>query len=494
MLYMQHRNKGQTQTLSAAKAGMSTRTARRLDQAPPDTTPHVRPWRTRHDPLSSVWDSELLPLLQDKPELSGLTLWEYLDDKYPGEYPSCLLRTIQRRVKFFRATQGNAKEAIFRQDVPFGRMGLSDFSHPNDAITLRKEPFAHLLYQFRLASSGWRYAQVIQGGESYSALADGLQNAFSRLGGCPIEHRTDSLSAAFNNASEQEELTRNYKALCEHYGIEASRNNKGVSHENGAIETAHRSLKHRISQGLRLRGSSDFQSIKEYQQFIERCIARLNEQTRNLWQEEMTHLQPLPNSRFMDYTVHSVKVTRSSTIDIKRVTYSVPSRLIGSTLCAHLSHDTLRLYLAQTEVLCLPRVYASKKMRARRIDYRHVINSLAAKPQAFRFSVLRDDLLPNDDYKELWAIVDQQLQSREACKWIVGVLKIASTHTTPDLFGKTLLGQGRNQTLPSLQQLHSQYLPTETQQMEVSQHSLDSYDQFITGAYQQDRRNHELCN
>jgi len=77
---------------------------------------------------------------------------------------------------------------------------------------------------------------VVLGGVSFQALATGLQEALRMAGGVPQERRTDSLSAAFNKLAEREELTRRYQALCEHYGLHATRNNAGGSHENGAIE------------------------------------------------------------------------------------------------------------------------------------------------------------------------------------------------------------------------------------------------------------------
>ena len=111
-------------------------------------------WRTRKDPFEAVWASELEPLLENQPDLTGITLWDYLDEKYPEQYPEKLLRTLQRRVKHWLATRGPDKEVMFRQSVPAGHQGLSDFTRPNTAITLAGEPFDHLLYQFRLAHSG----------------------------------------------------------------------------------------------------------------------------------------------------------------------------------------------------------------------------------------------------------------------------------------------------------------------------------------------------
>ncbi len=190
---MKNRQAGCTQETSAAKAGISVRSGRRIEKGQ-KTEQKERHWRTRKDPLQDVWESELVPLLEREPSLTGITLWDYLDETYPAHYPERLLRTLQRRVKHWQATQGPEKDVIFRQSVPAGHQGLSDFTHPNTAITIGGQPFTHLLYQFRLAYSGWRSVHIIQGGESYSALADGLQVALHKLGGVPQEHRTDSLS------------------------------------------------------------------------------------------------------------------------------------------------------------------------------------------------------------------------------------------------------------------------------------------------------------
>ena len=213
---MKSRQAGLTQELSAAKAGISVRSGRRIEKGE-HRVGKERHWRTRQDPFAAVWESELVPLLDREPSLTGITLWDYLDEKYPEQYPERLLRTLQRRVKHWQATQGPEKAVMFRQSVPAGHQGLSDFTHPNTAIKIAGKAFKHLLYQFRLAYSGWRHVDVIQGGESYSALAVGLQNALHKLGGAPKEHRTDSLSAAYVNAVQKQRLTEDYQGLCRHY-------------------------------------------------------------------------------------------------------------------------------------------------------------------------------------------------------------------------------------------------------------------------------------
>ena len=122
-----------------------------------------------------------------------------------------------------------------------------------------------------------------------------------------------------------------------------------------------------------------------------------------------------------------VPVTTSSTIEVKRVLYTVPSRLIGERLRLHIFDARIEGYIGSAHAVTLPRVYAvSHERRARCIDYRHVIASLARKPQAFRYSQLRDDLLPNATYRRIWAELDARLEPRAACKRIVGILALAA--------------------------------------------------------------------
>jgi len=481
-LYMNKRQQGQSQETAAAKGGISERSGRRIEKGERPSMPRERHWRTREDPLDTIWEKELVPLLEKEPRLTGLTLWEYLEDEHAGQFPYSVLRTLQRRVKHWKATQGPDKAVIFRQSVPAGQQGLSDFSHPNTAITIQGEVFSHLLYQFRFAYSGWRHVQIVLGGESYSALADGLQSALALAGGSPVEHRTDSLSAAFNNHAEEQKLTKAYEALCAHYNLRGTRNNPGVSHENGAIECAHGSFKHRLDQALKLRGSGDFATIKDYQAFLNTVTERLNKRCQSRFIDEQAALQALPGERFMDYSELSLKVTRSSTLEIKRVLYSVPSRMIGETVRVHVYHDRLAFFVGQTLTATLLRIYLKPgQERARCIDYRHIIHSLSAKPQAFRFLQFRDELLPTDTYRQLWQHCDQQFQCRDACKWIVGVLRIAMDQDCEERLGNELLALvDNNQPLPTLKALQARYLGKQPVPIiPTRQQDLASYDHLL---------------
>jgi len=235
---MDHRRTHLQQT-AAAKAGISERSARRIDRDPilPSQRKRPRIYRTRVNPFEDVWEAEIVPLLRAMPSLQAITILRELQRRHPGQFPDNQLRTLQRHIRQWSGLCGPDRDVIFRQEHPPGAQGLSDFTDASElGVTLSGQTFPHRLYHFVLAHSQWEYARVVEGGESFSALAEGLQNALWLIGGAPREHRTDSLSAAFNNLCDEEDFTRGYRELCAHYGMTATRNNRGVSHENGSVE------------------------------------------------------------------------------------------------------------------------------------------------------------------------------------------------------------------------------------------------------------------
>jgi len=252
-----------------------------------------------------------MPLLESNPALQPITL----EEKAPNQFDHSHLRALQRKVKKWRAKLGPEQEVMFLQRHIVGDMGISDYTWMNKLkITLAGELFEHKLYHYRLVYSGWTYVQVCLGGESFESLSSGLQNSFWRSGGVPAMHRTDSLSAAFNNHSEQEVLTERYRKLCQHFSVKATRNNKGVAHKNGAIESARGHLKRKIDQQLLLRGSRDFLTLSDYETFINLIIAKINCRCKTHFDEEKPHLQALPSRRTNDFREQYVKVTLRSRI------------------------------------------------------------------------------------------------------------------------------------------------------------------------------------
>lgn len=461
-VYMQTRKDGKRQITSAAKAGVSERTGRRIEKGELQLgSKRKRYWRTRVDPFAAVWDSEVIPLLQKNHKLTPITLFEKLQKDHPGEYQDSKLRTFQRRVSAWKALYGPDQEVMFRQEQVVGRMGLSDFTKLKEVtITIQGQPFVHLLYHFRLAYSGWCSVKVVHGGESYTALAEGLQDALWRLGGVPREHRSDSLSASYRNLSKDavKDSTRRYQQLCQHYGMEPTRNNRGKGHENGAIESPHGHLKKRIKQALLLRDSNDFPSESAYIRFLAGVVSDINSRKQDKIDHERQYLQSLPLQRTADYTEAVVPVSTTSTIQIKRILYTVPSRLIGEKLRVHIYDNRLECYLGSTCTVTLARAFVSdNNHRGRQVDYRHVISSLEKKPQAFRYSQLRDDLLPDETYKEVWGWLDKELEARKACKTMVGILALAHRADCEQQLGEYLQEMMAGSTLPRLLDLQHKF-------------------------------------
>jgi hypothetical protein len=485
-LFMKHRTENATQERASAKAGISERSGRRIDAGELPKKKQPRYWRTRKDPFADVWDSEILPRLEKTAMLAPTTLFEDLQDRHPGCFSNKLKRTFQRRVKAWKALHGPDKEVMFRQSKEAGRLGLSDFTELNAIdITIAGELLKHRLYHFRLPYSGWSHIKVILGGESYTALAEGLQEALQRLDGAPKEHRTDSLSAAYKNLSksEQEDLTERYQSLCEHYGMIPTRNNRGVSHENGAVESPHGHIKKRIRQALLLRESHDFATLDDYRQWLDGLIRRFNRRCDDGLKIERAELQALPPHNAVDYSEQVIRVTTSSTIDVKRVLYSVPARLVGESLRLHIYDDRIEAYVGSTLAHTLTRTYVlNYNQRARCIDYRHVIGQLVRKPQAFRYSQLRDDLLPSATYQQIWATIDQRLEPRTACKRIVGILSLAARADCEQALGAYLQQQIAKDNLPSLYQLEQRFDPNTSNALPdnleggCAQHHLSTYD------------------
>lgn len=425
------KRRAHTQVAAAAKAGVSERSARRIESL--ESLPSQRParrWRTRPDPLADVWEAELLPLLQTSPHLSAVTLLEELQRRHPGDYRPSTLRTLQRRLRQWRATHGRERNVFFAQNHPPGRQGLSDFTDAGDlGVTIAGTPFPHRLYQYALAHSGWRSADVVDGGESFTALSAGLQRALWRLGGAPEEHRTDSLSAAFKNLPdlERREWTSRYAALCAHYGMRASRNNPGESHENGSIESRHGSLKTALRQALLLRGSSDFDDRPAYEAFIDMVVQRLNARVEKRLVVERLALRPLPARRTAEFDELPARVSKYGIFTVKGEQYSAPSRLIGHRLSVRAYADRVECFLSGQRVFECPRaVRRTGQRRARQIDYRHLVENLKRKPGAFARWVFRDDVFPRTIYRQTWENLSAQLPERQACKTIIGLLALAA--------------------------------------------------------------------
>ncbi|VVE85701.1 integrase [Pandoraea sputorum] len=177
-----------------------------------------------------------------------------------------------------------------------------------------------------------------------------MQNALWQAGGCPREHRSDSLSAAFKNLTAQEDFTKRYAALLDHYGMEGTRNNRGLGHENGSVESSPRYLKEALDQALMLRGHRDFADRAAYDEFIREVVMRRNRRNAAAFRIERAQPQDLPERRTTDFVEEEARVTRCSTFTVRGILYSAPSRPIGHRLKVRVYGDRLDCYLSGAPV------------------------------------------------------------------------------------------------------------------------------------------------
>ncbi len=416
-------NTEKNQELAAAKAGMDPTTARRYlrRERLPSELKKDRLWRTREDPFSEVWGA-VQKQIEESPGLEAKTLFEWLQREHPGQFSDGQIRTLQRRIKLWRVTEGPAQEVYFGQVHVPGRLCASDFTHMTElGVTLAGQTFEHLVYHFVLTYSNWETGTICYS-ESLESLSEGWQNAVWELGSVAAEHRTDSLSSAVNNMSNLEEFNRRYEGVMRYYGVKPQHTNPASPNENGDCEQSHHRFKRAVEQALLLRGSRDFQSMAEYAQFLKDLFAQRNAGRRARLAEEMAVMRELPARRMESAKRERVKVDSGSLIHVERNSYSVNSRLIGAQVEARMYLDHVEVWYGQKKVEDLPRLRGRGKHR---IDYRHIIEWLVRKPGAFENYRYQEDLFPTSRFRMAYDALRESTPQR-AHKEYLKILKLAA--------------------------------------------------------------------
>ena len=444
---MRERAKGRTQEQAAARAGMSVRTARtyeRLGQLPSQLK-QPRRYRTRPDPFEADWPWVVKQLERDD-ALQATTLFGLLRTLNPGRYQAGQVRTLQEHIATWRAQHGPRREVMFAQIHRPGVDAQSDFTHMESlGVTLGGVPFPHLVFHLVLSYSNIEAIQVCFS-ESSESLVEGIETCLWSIGGVPQRHRTDHLSAAIHplDAAGRAEAKQRYSTLMHHYGLEPTTNNLGVAHENGDVEQSHFRFKDAVDQALRVRGSREFADRSAYTRFLQHQVTQRNLTRQVRWAEEQAALRPLPASWLALCRELRVRVSRFSTIQVLRNTYSVPSRLIGAKLLVRLRSEVLEVYRGTTQLLSMPRLLGAGQHR---IDYRHVIWSLVRKPGAFAQYRYHDDLFPSLAFRRAYDALRDGKQQR-ADRDYVRILHLAAStsESEVELALGLLLDQG---ALPS---------------------------------------------
>lgn len=475
----------QNMSLSAKHAGVDRKTARKYvhTQAAPDEQqkPHI--WRTRPDPLAPVWPLAE-GMLRDAPELEAKALFEhFLEQPQSGLEPSHL-RTFQRRVNHWRGTHGPDKEVFFPQHhCPGGLMQL-DWTHAMElGVTILGQPLDHLLCHCVLTHSNWEWAKRCQS-ESFLSLVGGLQATLWRLGKKPQHLGTDNSSAATHEIGNgPRAFNPDYLDLCEHYGFSPITINVACPNEQGDVESQNGHLKRRIKQHLLLRGSRDFAREEDYDQFLEEVMEKANKPRLKRLAEELAVMSPLPCSVLAEYREVDVRVTRHSTIRVRKVVYSVPSRLIGQQLRVEVYESILKLYLGRQAVLELPR---ARSDRGAVINFRDVVAPLLRKPGAFLNYQHREQLYPTVAYREAYDRLVRDHGQRPGVIEYLHLLKLAIDHPVEKV-EEAMMAWMVGTRKWGAAEVRSSLAPAEVLTPLVAELApdLDSYDQLISAQEQE---------
>ncbi len=422
---MKDLGEGRPLSVSAKRAGMSENTARKYREQGGAQPKEPRTYRTRRDPFETVWP-EVEALLKEAPGLEALSVFEVLRERSDVTFSDGQLRTLQRRIRRWRASHGPEKEVMFPQEHRPGEAGQSDFTDMRDlGIVIGRERFDHLLYHFVLPYSNWETARICFS-ETFESLVSGLQGALWELGGVPQKHRTDNLSAATHELKDGgRSFNERYGAVLRHLGMKGDRNTPGRGHENGDVEQSHHRLKRALEQALLLRGSREFGERPEYEGFIAKVVAGRNRGRHGKLAEELALMSDLPGVRLAEYRAERVHVGPFATMRAGKNTYSVPSRLMGEDVEARLYAETVEVFYAGESVCRMERLRGTGNAR---VDYRHVAFSLVRKPGAFRRYRYREALFPTVTYRRAYDALDSALGERADAEY-VRILYLAATTT-----------------------------------------------------------------
>lgn len=480
---------------AALRAGMDRKTARKYRDLGklPSELKKPRQWKTRKDPFAEDWPY-LEDMLTDAPELEAQALFEHLDKLHPGRYQEGQVRTLQRRLKRWRALVGPPKEVFFPQQHRAGEAIQIDFTHASKlGITIQGEALEHMLCHCVLPYSNWQHATLCYS-ESIQSLQRGLQSAIFRLGRAPEFAQTDNSTAATHRdrakdgsfvgweegPREGRKFNEEYLAIVAHYGMKARTTGVGKKEQNGDVEALNGALKRRLKQHLLLRGSRDFESTDAYEAWLRAVLDQANRRREKRLQQDLAAMKPLRASRLAESRELRVKVGRQSTIRVKKNTYSVPARLIGEEVRVRLYHDRLEVYLAGTLQLETRRLLGKGGAS---VEYRHLIDSLVRKPGAFPRYRHREAFFPSVTFRRAHDALHAALPVWQADQQYLRALNLAAktleseVETALDL----LLGEG---VLPRFREVEPlvRRERLEVPKQEPLKPDLASYDALLEGA------------
>lgn len=397
---------------SAMRADVDRKTARKYLQAgkTPEELQRKHDWRSRPDPLETIWPEAERQLLLE-PSLEAKALFEHLLETQPGQIAERHLRTFQRRVSAWKLTHGPEKEVFFPQICEPGIYLEIDWTDASQlGVTIEGCPLKHLLFHATLKYSNWEWAKRCRS-ESLLSLRQGLQASLFELGKVPAVIRMDNSSSATHQVGHGPGRTWNkdFLSILQHYGLRAEAIHVACPNENGDVESSNGHLKRRWEQQLLLRGSRDFKSEADYDSWGEALLRKSNQGRAGKLAEELARMRALPPTRLSDYDELYCRVSRNSTIRVKKVTYSVPARWVGQEVKVEVYEGRLKVYHGRELLLEMPRASGDRGVI---IQWRHLIKPLLRKPGAFARYRWREEFFPSGRFRAAY----EQLVGYHGCR------------------------------------------------------------------------------
>ena len=487
-------NKKGNLTMSAMKAGMTRKTAAKYTKLadPQDPPKKHHTWRTRPDEFADVWP-EAEAMLAAAPELEAKSIFEFFLERFPGRFQEMHLRTFQRRVRQWRSMHGAGREIHFAQVRQPGEVIQTDWTHAAElGITIAGGAYPHLLCHSVLIYSNWQWATRCAS-ESLLSLRSGIQAALSHLGRSPRIWQIDNSSTATHRLSgkgKQRGFTDDFLAIAAHFGLEPRTINVGCPNENGDVESLNGHLKRRLNQHLLLRGNAEFANLEAYDGFLAEVLKKGNAGRTVKVAEELELMRELPSSVLPDYQEYEPRVGWQSTIRIKEMAYSVPSRLIGQKVRTRVSETQIEVYCGREVVCTLPRRHGRAGAV---IDFRHVIAELVRKPGAFAGWRHREALFPAVIFRKVYDHFVKALGERRGERDYLHLLKLAadtSLSEVEEALAKLMAGTA---TL-SLETIRRAMPATGFEPMEMSQPlaSLSEYDSLLQASLTLDQEEEDM--
>jgi hypothetical protein len=440
--------------LASMQAGMDRKTGRKYVAAGrlPSELAAPRDWRTRPDPFDTAWP-EVEERLRLTPELEAKTLFEMLRVEDPTRFEDGQLRTLQRRVRRWRAAHGPDQEIMLAQRHRPGEAAQTDFTRTAElAVTIAGQVFAHLLCVLVLPYSNWQWATVCLS-ESMAGLRKGVQRALFQLGRAPKYHQTDNSTAATHRIPEgqaehidgrKRPFNAEYVALMQHLGMTPRTTAIAAKEQNGDVEASNGAIKRRLEQALLLRGSRDFESVEAWQQFIDQVLRKANAGRGRRVGEDLAAMRELAVAKLPEYVEEQVLVTDWSTVRVKHCAYSVPSRLMGAWVKVRIFEDKLEVYYGDLLQLACDRL---RGRNLHRIDYRHVIWSLVRKPAGFARYVFREEMFPSLVFRQAYDAIQTPHHGTKGDLEYLRILHLAASTMEADVATALALLQAEGKTI-----------------------------------------------